>query len=338
MCNIRVEMRASRLMLRLWSRVAAESNERVANPYAKVSSLNHQWMALTCVGCLAAGLLAGRFVDIGEADLKPIDVSAIQKHARKTFEFRPDLAPACIRIVFVLAARRAGVMSNSIAESCATPQGLEEIAAVLQFSAFQGVSVEDVAVIMAIEAIRFLRGPYDKIVLRYGRLDGPAGTAQNLESPSFAQALNGIVPLSDAECVALMGAHSVGQYHEHVSGITDCYRSPRPYLLNTQYFKILLDSRGSMRSMPVPPTTENKGFAKLPSSMKYCNVRDQDGRTKKCVFTPFESEALLQEKSMLKWVEVFAKDASEWEHHFQAGFQKLIDSNCPRLVGVQTQK
>lgn len=122
------------------------------------------------------------------------DADAISKDLMSTFEFRPDLAPTMIRLAFVMSVLRSRHrlafekqqqqssfspttprLSGADAADwniCSSFSGLDEAVEVLTFHHMaHNVSMSDLAVIAAIAAVKFLKGPADGLVFKYGRTD-----------------------------------------------------------------------------------------------------------------------------------------------------------------------
>ncbi|ORC84171.1 uncharacterized protein TM35_000481320 [Trypanosoma theileri] len=312
-----------------------------ANPYKSWEHLNHKWLLLMCVGCLAGGLAAGRAVEVDENALRPpFQKSAVLADAAATFEFRPDLAPTALRVVFLLAARRAGLVALTPDESCAAARGLDDVAGVLRHLATaHRIATEDAASLLAIAALKFLAAPVDAVdaAWRWGRND--TDEAPPRKNPSNGQEyhsvhdiLTGIGGLTDAECVALLACHSVGEFHEHVSGIEDVTHIGSRYKLSNEYYKFLLANEKRFFELEVPRTEENKGIERLPKDFVcvYAKV-GKKGKKKQCVFNKREVDAILHDKTWRALAEKYASDEAAWSEAFQSAFTKMIDSNFSRL-------
>lgn len=381
---------------------SAEQEE--TNPYKSWSHLSHKWLLLTCAGCLCAGLLAGQMVEVDESKLRPkFRKEEVVAAAMKQFEFRPDLAASSIRLAFVLAARRAGVQASSISESCSVADGLHDLAGVVNYLANTfHASVEDITSLLAIAAVQFLGGPYDKVYESWlwGRNDDevPArprrrtaqgsvtgqtrpvsstnATAHTTQTSSSSRsssnstetkkgagskpadlqteqendiftlpcmsALHALGDLSVEECVALMACHSVGEFHEAVSGLERASHIGTSYRLSNAYYKFLLAHEHELVPYRVERTEENKQVAELPDNLCCTYVLaatkggegDEKRQTKKkrlCVFSTNEVNALLKNAVLRGVVTQFAQQDEVWREAFQSAFTRMINSNFKRL-------
>ena len=295
----------------------------------------HHWMLLMCFGCLAGGAAAAQMSEIDKDSLPPMFAKdVIDKEILRSFEFRPDLAATTIRCAFVLAARRAGVSSNAAEESCAVTSGLDEVAGMLNYSqTLNAISMEDITALAAITAVKFLGGPVDKLVFSFGRADAEKA-AQKKPLPAGAKlrpvpdTLRAIGDLSDAEAVALMACHGVGEFHDDVTGLEDVQRSKHRFQLGPEFYRTLLEVEHSLSEFDVARSEGNRSVAVLPQKpLSAITVDKKSGKKHQCVYMRGEVEALLKTPSWRKWVELFAKDPKAWEASFQSGFSKMLDSN-----------
>ncbi|RNF22109.1 peroxidase [Trypanosoma conorhini] len=319
------------------------AKQRQANPYKSWEHLNHKWLIMMCIGCLAGGLAAGQVVDVDENALRPpFSKASVLADIDKTFEFRPDLAATSIRVAFLLAARRAGFATDNIDESCAVVSGLEDIAGVLrQLATVHRLSTEDAASLLAVAGVKFLKGPADAIESgwRWGRNDTEAaaprkkqladGDSGCIAVPTIIAGLGG---LTAEECVALMACHSVGEFHEHVSGLDDVSHIGRRYRLSNEYYKFLLANEKRFFELEVPRTEENKAIQRLPKDFVcvYAQV-EKKKKKRQCVFNRREVEALLHNKTWRELTEKYAADEAAWAAAFQSAFTKMIESHFKRL-------
>ncbi|CBZ26931.1 conserved hypothetical protein [Leishmania mexicana MHOM/GT/2001/U1103] len=315
-----------------------------ANPYKSWEHINHTWLILMCLGCLCAGWLAGHVVEVDESKIKPKyareDVVA---SACRQFEFRPDLAATSIRVAFVLAARRAGFPADTVDESCAVVQGLNDVAGIMNYlsNTYPASSTEDVASLAAIAGIKYLNGPYEAILdqWKWGRNDSDTAPKRNIPKdshqkvfsiPTILHALGG---LTEAECVALLACHSVGEFHEDVSGLEGATHTGKRYILNNRYYQFLLEHEKAFAPLTVARTQDNKEVAVLPQTLKCVYVKEKaNGKTKKrqCVMNAAELE-LLKNKTWRELVVRYAADEELWREQFQSAFTKMIESNFKRL-------
>ncbi|KAF5224773.1 hypothetical protein ECC02_002077 [Trypanosoma cruzi] len=319
------------------------SQQREANPYKSWEHLNHKWLLMMCIGCLAGGLAAGQVVDVDDNTLRPPFLKeSVLADIAKTFEFRPDLAATSIRVAFILAARRAGFATDNIDESCAVVSGLEDIAGVLRhLSTVHGLSTEDAASLLAVAAVKFLKGPCDVIESnwRWGRNDTDTTLPrknQLAEADSGLIALptilEGLGGLTDEESVALMACHGVGEFHEHVSGIDGVSHIGSQYKLSNDYYKFLLANERRFFELEVPRTEENKVIQRLPKDFVcvYAHVGKKQ-KKRQCVFNRREVEALLRNKKWRNLTERYATDEAAWAAAFQSAFTKMIECHFKRL-------
>lgn len=335
------------------------------NPYKSWEHMSHNWMILMCVGALGAGVMAGKYAQIDEEKLNvaKFEKDVITREMRKNFEVRPDLAPTILRVAFVLAARRAGVQAEAADESCAVIEGLKDVASVMRFSSMgSDCTTEDMVALAAIEAIKFLRGPYEEIEWRWGRQDSAKPKprlekkpdAKPLEAPkglvaaprTYTDERSPLLPFevifkaidgtfTDAEIVALMGTHSVGESHDHVSGAGEYQRSPTRFELDNMYYKTLLSAERRLAKLHIGRSKENEDVRFLPEELLTATIKPSElvGARKttkkpfKCIFATSEANALLKTQKYRSWVDKFANDEHLWATHFQAAWQKLIDSN-----------
>ncbi|GET88426.1 hypothetical protein, conserved [Leishmania tarentolae] len=315
-----------------------------ANPYKSWEHLNHTWLILMCVGCLCAGWLAGHFVEVDESKIKP-------KYAREDvvasacaqFDFRPDLAATSIRVAFVLAARRAGFPADTVDESCAVVRGLSDMAGVMNYlsNTYPASSTEDLASLAAIAGIKYLNGPYEAILdqWKWGRNDSDTPPKRNTpKSPnqevfSIPTILNALGSLTEAECVALLACHSVGEFHEDVSGLEGATHTGKRYVLNNRYYQFLLEHEKDFTPLTVVRTQDNKEVTALPQTLKCAYIKEKvNGKMKKrlCVINAAELE-MLKKKTWREIVTRYAADEELWREQFQSAFTKMIESNFKRL-------
>lgn len=315
-----------------------------ANPYKSWEHMNHKWLILMCVGCLAGGSAAGHLTEVDETALKPpFKKSDVLSNISKTFEFRPDLAAMGVRVAFLLAARRAGLTTDSFDESCAVARGLEDIAGVFQqLGTMYHISTEDAASLVAVAALKFLKAPSESIenAWRWGRNDTDEAPPQRrrndekfpVEASGVQSLLKGLCDLTDAECVALLACHSVGEFHEHVSGLDGATHIGSRYKLSNEYYKFLLSNEKRFFDLEVPRTEENKEIRRLPKNFVcvYASTGKR-GKKQQCVFNRSEVDAVLKNSTWRKLAEYYAEDEAAWAEAFQSGFTKMIDSNFKRL-------
>lgn len=316
---------------------------RDANPFKSWEHLSHKWMILACLSCLAAGYLAGYLVDVDETLLKPrFKKDDVIKDAVKQFEFRPDLAATCLRVVFLLAARRAGFTADTTDESCAVVAGLSDVAGVMNFlSTTHNATTEDAASLAAVAALKYLKGPYEEVLQawRWGRNDTDVAPARNVPKDpskkvfSIPTILHGLGDLTDEECVALMACHSVGEYHDNVSGIDGATHIGKKYTLSNDYYKFLLETEKKWKPYEVQRTEDNKDVKILPQTMlcTYTTSKTRGKKKKLCVMNKAEVDTMLKSETWRPIVQKFAVDEEAWRRSFESGFTKLLDSHFRRL-------
>ena len=351
-----------------------------ANPFKSWEHMNHKWMILMCLGCLGGGAAAGHLAEVDEdaINLPRFDEQEIRKQIRANFEVRPDLAATCIRVAFVMAARRAGVEAREVEESCSVTEGLRELAGVMQFSTIGNLcTLEDVIVLAALEAVAFLKGPHDRLIFHWGRKDEkkPSKAKKRVEKEEPKPDTSGIraepknraanagtsnlMPIevifkgidptfTVAEMVALLGGcHSVGEFHDYVSGVAEKQRTPNRFTLDNRYFQVLLRSEKALRNMDVPRSKENEEVVRLPSDLMTVTINSNDfpnpaaasnkklpNKRVSCAFSGREVRMMLGNKAWREYVELFANDRDAWAGHFEAAFQKLLDSNVSGRLRV----
>ncbi|KAG5479502.1 hypothetical protein LSCM1_04768 [Leishmania martiniquensis] len=315
-----------------------------ANPYKSWEHMNHTWLVLMCLGCLCAGWLAGHVVEVDESKIKPKYAKEdVVASACKQYEFRPDLAATSIRVAFVLAARRAGLAAETVDESCAVVRGLNDMAGIVNYlsNTYPASSTEDVASLAAIAGIKYLSGPYEGILERWqwGRNDTDVAPKRNIPKdpsqkifsiPTILQALG---DLTEAECVALLACHSVGEFHEDVSGLDGVTHTGKRYSLDNRYYQFLLEHEKAFAPLTVARTQENRDLAQLPQTFRCVYAKEEiNGKTKKrqCVVNAAELE-MLKQKTWRELVERYAADEKLWREQFQSAFTKMIESNFKRL-------
>lgn len=315
----------------------------VANPYKSWEHINHTWLILMCVGCLCAGWLAGHFVEVDESKIKPkFSKDDVVAAACKQFEFRPDLAATSIRVAFVLAARRAGFPADTVDESCAVVRGLGDVAGVMNYlSNTFAASTEDVASLAAIAGVKYLNGPYEEILdaWRWGRNDTDEAPRRNVAKDpkqktfSLITILHSLGGLTEAECVALLACHSVGEFHEDVSGVDGATHVGKRYTLNNRYFQFLLEHEKEFAPLTVERSQGNKELKELPQTLVCAYAKEKvNGKMqrRRCVLNRAEVE-LLKNPTYRDVVVRYAADEAAWREQFEHAFTKMIESNFKRL-------
>ena len=119
---------------------------------------------------------------------------------------------------------------------------------------------------------------------------------------------------NDQEIVALSGAHALGRCHETASGYTGPW-TPTPTTFNNAYFTLLTSLKWIPKDWSGPP--------------QYV-----DGATGKLMMLPTDY-VLLDDKSFLKWVNVYAKDGGKFDKDFAKTFQKLEELGTSGLKATE---
>lgn len=115
----------------------------------------------------------------------------------------------------------------------------------------------------------------------------------------------------DQEIVALSGAHALGRCHTNASGYDGPW-TPTPTTFNNAYFTLLTSLKWVPKDWSGPP--------------QYV-----DGNTGKLMMLPTDY-VLLQDKSFLKFVKIYAKDAKKFDEDFSKTFQKLEELGTKGLT------
>ena len=118
----------------------------------------------------------------------------------------------------------------------------------------------------------------------------------------------------DQEIVILSGAHALGRCHETASGYSGPW-TPTPTTFNNAYYTLLTSLKWLPKDWSGPP--------------QYV-----DGATGKLMMLPTDY-VLLQDKSFLKWVNVYAKDGAKFDKDFAKAFQKLEELGTKGLTPTE---
>jgi cytochrome c peroxidase len=118
----------------------------------------------------------------------------------------------------------------------------------------------------------------------------------------------------DQEIVCLSGAHALGRCHATASGYDGPW-TPTPTTFNNLYYQLLL-------TLKWIPKDWNGPFQYV------------DAPTGKLMMLPTDL-VLLQDKSYLKWVKVYAKDADKFNKDFAKAFQKLEELGTSGLTPTE---
>mmetsp|Transcript_43886 Transcript_43886/g.77431 ORF Transcript_43886/g.77431 Transcript_43886/m.77431 type:complete len:174 (+) Transcript_43886:716-1237(+) len=140
---------------------------------------------------------------------------------------------------------------------------------------------------------------------------GPAGT-----DPSDAQHLRDVfyrMGFNDQEIVALSGAHALGRCHTTASGYDGPW-TPTPTTFNNAYFTLLKNLDWTKRDWSGPFQYEDGGktLMMLPTDL-----------------------VLLKDKKFLKYVDLYAKDARQFDRDFAAAFHKLLELGTSGLAPTE---
>ena len=113
----------------------------------------------------------------------------------------------------------------------------------------------------------------------------------------------------DQDIVALSGAHALGMCHGDRSGFIGPWTTT-PLSMDNMYFKNLVDMKWKKtkqdNGLEVWITDAQKGIIMLPTDM-----------------------ALLEDESMVPWVEIYAKDEKRWRQDFASAFNRLQELGVP---------
>ena len=124
----------------------------------------------------------------------------------------------------------------------------------------------------------------------------------------------GRMGFNDQEIVVLSGAHALGRCHETASGYSGPW-TPTPTTFNNAFFSILSSLKWVPKDWSGPP--------------QYV-----DGATGRLMMLPTDY-VLLEDKSFMKWVNVYAKDAKKFEKDFSKTFQKLEELGTKGLTPTE---
>lgn len=119
---------------------------------------------------------------------------------------------------------------------------------------------------------------------------------------------------NDQEIVILSGAHALGRCHENASGYSGPW-TPTPTTFNNAYYSLLTSLKWIPKDWSGPP--------------QYV-----DGATGKLMMLPTDL-VLLQDKSFLKWVQIYAKDGQKFDKDFAKTFQKLEELGTKGLTPTE---
>jgi len=190
-----------------------------------------------------------------------------------------------------------------------------------------GLSHADLYTLAGVTAVKKFGGP--TVPWGSGRVDlmedaiTPDGRLPNADSgPALADKADsnhlrdifGRMGFNDQEIVALSGAHALGRCHTTASGFDGPW-SPTPTTFNNSYYTLLSNLNWVPKDWSGPP--------------QYV-----DAPTGKLMMLPTDL-VLLQDKSFLKWVKVYAKDGPLFEKDFSAAFNKLEELGTTNLTPTE---
>jgi cytochrome c peroxidase len=193
--------------------------------------------------------------------------------------------------------------------------------------AASGLSYADLYTLGGVTAIKTMGGPtipwssgrvdaMEDAITADGRLPN-ADVGPPLADESDADHLRSIfyrMGFNDQAIVALSGAHALGRCHATASGYDGPW-TPTPTTFNNAYFTLLLNLNWIPKDWSGPP--------------QYV-----DAPTGKLMMLPSDV-VLLQDKSFLKWVNIYAKDAKLFEADFTKAFQTLEEQGCTNLTPTE---
>jgi len=178
---------------------------------------------------------------------------------------------------------------------------------------FPFVSTADIWTRAGVFAIKMAGGP--DVPFGYGRSDATDNSAcpanGNLPDGALgAQHLRDVfyrMGFDDREIVCLSGAHTMGSCHKSRSGFDGPWTA-NPLKFDNQYFKYLLEKTWTIRKWEGPEQYEDE--------------------TGKYMMLPTDI-ALIKDEKFKPFVELYAKDESQFFQDFAVVFAKLIALGCP---------
>ena len=187
-----------------------------------------------------------------------------------------------------------------------------------------GISYADLWSLAGVCAIQQMGGP--TIPWRAGRSDSPAEKCtpdgrlpDASQSQDHLRGVFGRMGFSDAEIVALSGAHSLGRCHKDRSGFEGPWTNA-PTTFSNEYFRLLVEEKWVERKWSGPRQFE-------------------DEKTKKLMMLPTDI-ALTADKEFAKTVAIYARDGEAFKRDFAKVFVKLgeLGVKFPEGTKVQTFK
>lgn len=174
--------------------------------------------------------------------------------------------------------------------------------------AFPAMSYADIWSLAGVVAVQEMGGP--TVPWRAGRVDAvsaaactPDGRLPDADKKApHLRAIFGRMGFSDAEIVALSGAHALGRCHTTSSGFTGPWTFS-PTTLSNDYFKLLLSETWQPKKWAGP-------------------LQFEDAKTRSLMMLPSDM-ALIEDAAMKKHVQAFAKDDGSFFRAFASAFVKL---------------
>lgn len=287
-----------------------------------------------------AGIVSANHVHLINA-ASTVDYKAVSSSISDAIKKNPDWGPTMVRLAW----HSSGTydkMSKTGGSGLGTIRFKEELAhggnAGLEDTAvkwmeplhekYGGLSYADLYTLAGVTAIKTLGGPI--IPWSSGRVDAmdpssvtPNGRLPNADSgprgadKSDAEHLRSVfnrMGFNDQEIVALSGAHALGRCHAAASGYDGPWTTT-PTLFNNSYFAILSGLPWKEKTWDGPLQYEAgvKGsLMMLPTDL-----------------------VLIQDKSFLNYVNMYAKDANKFNNDFAAAFQKLEELGTNGLTPTE---
>ena len=298
-------------------KILIPSSRRVikhSNPYRN-RPFPHKLFLSICVSCAIIGVLIGQYAEIDEKTLPNVFVKEdIEQSLKEHFEFRPDLAAALIRYVYVYILFRAlDIPSEKLHAQFPGLQDAEDLIDTLCQRNI--ISYGDALTLAAAYAVTFLRGP--KINWRCGRKDSARVLYElsHTDLPSSTGSLEAWLTLferlgfTQEEFVALLGAHTVGTVR-HAANFPLQWTEDK-YRFNNSYYKVL---REKLYKVPIYPAS---GFL-----VAICSPGDM--HKKKLAALPCEI-AMMNNPVTKGLVTRFAESEEDWFEVFGISFMKLCE-------------
>jgi len=320
------------LLCRVVSRGYATSSAKYSGAKEakqKPRPLRHSYFIGLCALCGLTGAVVGQLVEIDHSKLPNAFIIAdIQKDLQVNFDFRPDLAPAMVRLAFLHGLGEAlGVMLLPL-EGTPAPRycpsltvGVEEPQSVVRsLTLGHKISHADTVTLAGVLAVEYLGGP--RIHWRCGRKDerqrrrekGASASQPKVPLPSPLTgtldewlAVFAAIGFTPQDFVALLGAHGVGGLP--YTGPARLSRTKDKYRFNNSYYRTLLATK-------YKPAAYDTGGV-------YVGV-GADASKHNLGMLPWEAQ-LSTHPQTAPFVKKFASDEAEWLAHFTQCFTKLLE-------------